>query len=261
MSNNRKIIFITGAFVSHNCWDNWIDYFAERGFDPIAPAWPFKDAPPKVLRERQPYDTELATLTLDELIDHYAGIAAKLAEKPIIIGHSLGGLIAQILINRNLGSAAVAIHPVPPQGVFPYEFTFLRATWKLLGIFSSVRKTYLVNFKDFCRTFLNGLPEYLLAAEYEKYAIPESRTVARGGLTKAAAVDFNKERAPLLITAGSRDNLIPVHLINRNYKRYKNSDSITDYKEFPQSNHGLLTGPFWREEADFILEWINVVSR
>lgn len=261
MSNNRKIIFITGAFVSHTTWDNWIDYFAGQGFDPIAPAWPFKDAPAKVLRERQPHDIGLATLTLDELVDHYAGIIRGFPEKPIIIGHSLGGLIAQILINRNLGSAAVAIHPVPPQGVFPYEFTFLRATWKLLGIFSSVRKTYLVNFKDFCRTFSNMLPEHLQPAEYEKYAIPESRTVARGGLTKAAAVDFNKEHNPLLITAGGKDNLIPVHLIHRNYERYNSSDSITDYKEFPQSSHGILTHPSWRDEADFILEWINVISK
>jgi len=261
MTHTKKVIFITGAFVSHTCWDQWIDYFAEHGYEAFAPAWPFKDAPAKALREKQPYDSGLAALTLDQLIDYYASIAIRLPEKPIIVGHSLGGLIAQILINRNLGSAGVAIHPVPPQGVFPYEFTFLRATFKLLGIFSSVKHTYLVNFNDFKRTFLNGLPENMHADAYEKYAIPESRTVAKGGLTKAAAVDFAKEHAPLLITSGGRDNLIPVHLINRNYKSYKDNYSITDYREFVNSTHGLLTDLSWREEADFILEWLRAVSK
>ncbi|KOS04839.1 hypothetical protein AM493_01350 [Flavobacterium akiainvivens] len=255
----QHIIFITGAFVSHTTWDKWITYFSEEGFEVVAPPWPFKDAPAKTLREFQPEGAGLATLTLDELVNHYAAIAAALPEKPIVIGHSLGGLIAQILVNRGLASAGVGIHPVPPQGVFPYEFTFLRATWKLLGLFSSVKKTHMVSFNDFSRTFANGLPLQVQLSEYEKYAIPESRTVARGGLTKAAAVDFKKPHPPLLITAGGKDNLIPVHLIKRNFKRYNTPGSVTDYREFPESNHGILTHPSWKDEAVVIREWLSLV--
>src|SRR6266850_7987515 len=92
---SKTIVFITGAFVSHNGWDEWQTYFQSRGFTTIAPPWPYKDAPAAVLRKRQPNDTDLAVLTLPQLIDHYSGIIRKLSEKPIVIGHSLGGLITQ----------------------------------------------------------------------------------------------------------------------------------------------------------------------
>ena len=259
MENKKKVIFITGAFVSHACWNNWIDYFGEHGYEAVAPPWPFKDGTARVLRDRQPYDTGLADLTLKEVTDYYASIARDMDEKPVIIGHSLGGLIAQILINRDLGIAGAAIHPIPPQGVFPYEFKFLKSTWGVLGLFTSLKKTYLMPFEGFQRAFVNGLPLNVQQADYDKYAIPESKRVARGGLTSAAAVDFNKEHPPLLITSGGIDNLIPVHLIKRIYKKYKQNNSITDYREFPKSNHSVLTQPgSWKEEADFVLEWLKL---
>jgi pimeloyl-ACP methyl ester carboxylesterase len=120
----KNILFVTGAFVTHHCWDEWRGYFEDRGYTTHAPAWPFKDATAAELRARQPHDTDLAHLTLAELVDHYADIAKSFPEKPLIIGHSLGGLITQILVNRGLAAAAVAIHSVPPQGSFLTNFHF-----------------------------------------------------------------------------------------------------------------------------------------
>ncbi|MHA3789704.1 alpha/beta hydrolase [Flavobacterium hauense] len=255
----KKVIFITGAFVSHACWNNWIEYFDEHGYEAIAPPWPFKDGVARVLRDRQPYDSGLASLTLKEVIDHYVAIVRQMDEKPIIIGHSLGGLIAQILINRELGVAGAAIHPIPPQGILPYEFKFLRSTWGVLGLFTSLKKTYMMSFKEFQRAFVNSMALDKQLVDYDKYAIPESKRVARGGLTSMAAVDFNKEHPPLLITSGGIDNLIPVHLIKRNFRRYKQNNSITDYREFPLSNHSVLTQPeSWKLEADFVLDWLKL---
>lgn len=257
----KKVIFISGAFVSHTCWNNWIEYFGEHGYDAVAPPWPFKDGTARELRDRQPYDTGLAALSLKEVVDYYASIAQKMEEKPVIIGHSLGGLMAQILINRDLGIAGAAIHPIPPQGILPYEFKFLRSTWGVLGLFTSLRETYMMPFKDFQRAFVNGMPFDQQLADYNKYAIPESKRVARGGLTSMAAVDFEKEHPPLLITSGGNDNLIPVHLIKRIFKRYKQNNSITDYREFPESNHSVLTQPgSWKEEADFVLDWLKLAA-
>ena len=263
MESNHKptVIFITGAFVSHACWDEWVDYFESKGFNAIAPAWPYKDGTAKALRDRQPNDTNLATLTLTELINHYATIAKNLSEKPIIIGHSLGGLITQILVNRNLAAFGVAIHPVPPMGIIPYEFKFLRSTWKVLGLFSSLKKTYLMSFKDFQRAFVNGMPYEVQKTTYEKLAIPESKTAARGGLTSAAAVDFNKQHVPLLITSGSEDNLIPPHLINRNYEKYKKNDSVLEYREVDGRNHNILGQPTWKQDADYILSWLDRMKK
>jgi len=254
---NKNIVFVTGAFVTNSCWNEWRTYFEERGYNTIAPPWPFKNGTASDLRNRQPNDTDLAALTLDELIDYYADIIKKYPEKPIVIGHSLGGLMTQVIVNRDLAAAGIAIHSVPTLGVFPYEFSFLRAGWKSLGLFTSLKKTYLMSFSDWQYAFVNGMPWEQQKESYEKFTIPESKTVARGGLTKAAKVDYDKPHAPLLITSGSDDNIIPAHLNNRNYNRYKQNGSVLDYKEFAGRNHFVLGQSTWKVDADFIIDWIE----
>lgn len=254
---SKTIVFVTGAFVTHLGWDPWKTYFESKGYKTISPPWPFKDGGPDELRKRQPNDTGLAALTLSEVIDNYIKIIKSLPEKPIVIGHSLGGLMTQIIVNRDHAAAGIAIHPVPPLGVFPYEFSFLKAGWKSLGLFTSLKKTYLMSFKDWQYAFVNGMPLKEQQLAYEQNTIPESKTVARGGLTKAAAIDFAKPHVPLLIMSGSEDNIIPAHLNFRNYKKYVKNGSVLDYKEFAGRNHFVVGLPTWRENADYILEWID----
>jgi pimeloyl-ACP methyl ester carboxylesterase len=255
-STTKDIVFVTGAFVSNNCWDEWRTYFESKGFNTVAPAWPFKDGTAAELRARQPHDTDLAKLTLNELVDHYAGIVQSYAEKPIVIGHSLGGLITQIITNRDLAAAGVAIHSVPTLGVFPYEFSFLKAGWKSLGIFTSLDETYLMSFEDWQYAFVNEMPLEVQKAAYDKYTIPESKVVARGGLSHAAEVDYEKDHPPLLLTAGSIDNIIPAHLNIRNFEKYEKNDSVTEYAEFEGRNHFVLGQPTWQEDADYIISWL-----
>lgn len=249
----KSVLFVTGAFVTHHCWDEWKVYFGNHGYTCIAPPWPFKDATAAELRARQPNDTDLAHLTLAELVNHYANIARGLPEKPIIIGHSLGGLITQILLNRDLAAAAVAVHSVPPQGIIPYEFSFLKSTWGALGLFTSLDETYLMPFETWQYAFVNEMPLEAQQEAYHAFTAPESKRVARGGLTSAAHVDFDKPHAPLLLTAGSLDNIIPAHLNNRNYLRYKDNGSVLEYKEFTGRNHHTLAQPGWENDADYIL--------
>jgi len=253
----KNILFVTGAFVTHHCWDEWRVYFEARGYSTLAPAWPFKDASAAELRARQPHDIDLARLTLAELVDHFAGIAKSFPEKPIIIDHSLGGLITQILLNRDLAAAAVAIHSVPPQGIIPYEFSFLKSTWGALGLFTSLDETYLMPFDTWQYAFVNEMPLDEQQKAYDLLTSPESKRVARGGLTSAAAVDFDKPHAPLLLTSGSLDNIIPAHLNNRNYERYKKNGSVLEYKEFPGRNHHVLAQAGWESDADYVLDWIK----
>jgi pimeloyl-ACP methyl ester carboxylesterase len=254
---SKTVLFVTGAFVSHHCWDDWRTYFESRGYKTFAPPWPHKDGTTKELRDRQPHDVALATLTTVELVDHYANFAKSLPEKPIIIGHSFGGLITQILINRDLGVAGVAVHSAPPMGVFPYEFSFLKSGWKVLGLFTSLRKTYLMSLKDWQYAFVNGLPLSEQKASYEKLVIPESKTAARGALTDATKIDFAKPHVPLLFTAGTKDHIIPAHLNRRNFAKYKKNGSVLDYKENPRHNHFVLGLSDWKESAAEILTWIE----
>ncbi len=253
----KTVVFVTGAFVTHEGWNPWKAYFEEKGFTTYNPAWPYKDAPAKALRDRQPNDTDLAGLTLAELVDHYADFVKKLPEKPIIIGHSLGGLITQILVNRGLAAAAAVIHSVPPQGVIPYEFTFLKAGWKSLGLFTSQKKTYLMSLSDWQYAFTNGMSLEDQISSYEANTIPESKTVTRGGLTSQARVDFSKPHAPLLFVAGGKDHIMPATLNTRNFKAYKDKKSVTDFKLFEGNNHYVLGLPQWKEVADYILNWLG----
>lgn len=258
--DSKTVVFITGAFVNNSGWEPWKAYFEARGYKTLAPAWPNKEGSAAELRARHAAgtDTALATMHLSEVIDHYATIVQSLPEKPILIGHSLGGLITQILVNRGLAAAGVAIHSVPPQGVFPFEFSFLRATWKPLGFFTSAKKTGLMNLKDWQYAFTNGMSTEEQKASYEANTIPESKTVLRDGLTSMARVDFKKSHAPLLITSGSEDTIIPASLNRRNFNRYsQNNGSVTEYKEFAGRNHYVLGQNTWTEDADYILEWIG----
>jgi len=254
---SKNIVFVTGAFVSNSCWDEWRFYFESKGYSTVAPPWPYKNGTAAELRAKQPNDTDLALLTLTEVIDHYIAVVKSFPEKPIVIGHSLGGMITQVICNRDLVSAAVAIHSVPTLGVFPYEFSFLKSAWKSLGLFTSLKKTYLMSFKDWQYAFVNGMPLNEQKDAYNKLTIPESKTAARGGLTKAAAVDYNKPHAPLLLTSGEFDNITPAHLNLRNYKRYKKNGSVLEYKEFAGRNHFVLGQATWQEDADYILAWLR----
>ncbi|MBO9570613.1 MAG: alpha/beta hydrolase [Chitinophagaceae bacterium] len=254
----KNIVFVTGAFVNSTCWDNFRGFFESKGYNTVAPSWPFKNGTTEELRKRQPNDVDLATLTLKEVIDSYINVIKQYPEKPIVIGHSLGGCMTQVIVNRDYAAAGVAIHPVPTLGVIPYEFSFLKAGWKSLGLFTSLKKTYLMSFKDWQYAFVNGMPLEVQKAAWETYTIPESKTVSRGGLTSAAKVDYSKEHAPLLITSGSEDNIIPPHLNNRNFKKYKKNNSILEYKEFPGRNHHILGDErYWKADAEYILNWLQ----
>ena len=254
--NPTTILFITGAFVSNKCWDDWKTFFESKGFTTLAPAWPYKDGPAAVLRDRHP-DPQIAGLRLTHLIDHFENIARNLPQKPIIIGHSIGGLTAQILLQRNLAKAAIAIHSVPPQGIMTFKFSFLKAGWGPLGFFTSTKKTFLMSFSQWQYAFTNGMPEEWQDKAYCDSVIPESKLIVRDTITSAAKVDFQAAHNPLLLIAGSADHTIPESLNYSNYKKYTNKNSITDFKVFPERNHFVLNQPGWQEIAVFIQDWIG----
>jgi len=254
-SQSKTVVFITGAFVHHSCWDEWRAYFESKGYKTIAPPWPHKDAPAENLRNSQP-NTVIASNRLATLTDYYDNAVRQLPGKPVLIGHSIGGLIVQLLLQRGLGFSGVAIHSVPPQGVFTFKFSFLKAGWGPLGFFTPVKKSFLMSFRQWQYAFTNGMNCDAQKDAYYKFAIPESKLIVRDTITKAAKINFKNPRAPLLLTAGSDDHTIPASLNYANYLKYKNSSSVTDYKEFKGRNHFVLGQPTWKEDADAILEWI-----
>lgn len=256
-TKSQYIVFITGAFVSHHGWLPWKEFFESKGYACIVMPWPYKEGTAREQRARQGEDLDLALMRYDEVLDHYADIIKGLPEKPILIGHSVGGLTTQLLVQRGLASAGIAIHPVAPQGVLSFKWSFLRSVWKPLGLFTSTRKTHCMSLSEWQYAFTNGMHPHEQLESYDANVVPESKTVLRGTLTKTARVDFRKPHAPLLILSGSADHIIPSSLNYSNFKRYKNRDSIVEYKEFEGVNHYVVSLPDWKVQANYILDWIG----
>jgi pimeloyl-ACP methyl ester carboxylesterase len=258
-TQTKTVVFITGAFVSNNSWNEWKTYFESKGYNVLAPAWPGKEGSPDSLRRAHTNHTDstLAGLTMAELVAYYENIVRSLPEKPILIGHSLGGLITQILLQKNIAAAGVAVHSAPPKGVVPLSFNFLKSAWKPFGLFKSANSTHLMSFEEWQWAFSNGQTEAEQRASYELLAVPESRRVVRDGISDDAKVDFKKQREPLLFIAGTKDHFFSPKINYSNYKKYKNNNSVTEYKVFEGINHGVLGLPTWHMQADYILDWIS----
>jgi pimeloyl-ACP methyl ester carboxylesterase len=257
---SKTIAFIHGNFVSKRCWDPWVSRFEQRRYTCHPIAYPGRDKPVAVLREELS-DPRLSKLTIADVIEHHVRVIRALDEKPVIIGHSFGGLLTQLMLQRDLGVAAIAIDSVPPPGVISLKWSFIRSLWPVVNPLIPASRPYLMPFSHFQYTFTNDLPLAEQRAAYDAYVVPESRRLGRGGLTRAARVDFARRRAPLLLIAGELDHIMPASLNRRNFRRYRKSPSVTDFKEFPgRAHYSIIGGKGWEEVADFALDWATRVQ-
>ena len=253
----KTIIFIHGMFMNSLCWEKWIPYYEVKGFRVIAPAWPGRDKSVKELRKAHP-DPELAKLKLNHVVDHMEAFIKDLDEKPAIIGHSMGGLVVQVLLQRDVAVAGIAIDPAPPAGVFTIEWSFIKSNFPAINPFL-LNQPVRMTFEHFQYAFVNTLPLDEQRAAYDRYVVPESRGVPASSLGAAGKVDFSKLRRPLLITAGEKDHIIPASLNRSNHLKYK-GPSVTDFKEFAGRDHFIIGEPGWEEVADYCLTWLEKIE-
>ncbi len=253
----KTIIFIHGMFMNSLCWEKWIPYYEAKGFRVIAPAWPGRDKSVKELRKAHP-DPELAKLKLNHVVDHMEAFIKDLDEKPAIIGHSMGGLVVQVLLQRDVAVAGIAIDPAPPAGVFTIEWSFIKSNFPAINPFL-LNQPVRMTFEHFQYAFVNTLPLDEQRAAYDRYVVPESRGVPASSLGAAGKVDFSKLRRPLLITAGENDHIIPASLNRSNHQKYS-GPSVTNFKEFAGRDHFLIGSTGWQEIADYCLEWLGKIE-
>jgi pimeloyl-ACP methyl ester carboxylesterase len=253
----QTILLIHGMFMTPLCWEHWIPCYQAKGYRVIAPAWPGRDKLVETLRKKHP-DPELAKLKLSDIVEHIANFIKGLDEKPAIIGHSMGGLVVQLLLQRDLAVAGVALDPAPPMGVFTTAFSFVKANFPAINPFL-LNRPVMMTFEHFQYAFVNTLPLEEQRAAYERYLVPESRRVPTQSLTAAGRVDFKKSHPPLLITAGEKDHIVPASLNRTNYRKYQGS-SVTEFKEFPGRDHFLIGERGWEEVADYSLSWLEKVA-
>jgi len=249
------IVFITGAFGTSACWNDWKVFFESQGYTCHAPDWPYKAAPAAVLRRQHPH-SPIAQNGLPEVLKSYTDFIAQLPTKPIVIGHSYGGLLVQLLLQQNVVAAGVAIESAPPRGVVVWSWALFRAVLPMLGLFSSLKTTFLPAFAQWQHAIASGLPLADQQASYENLAAPESKKLVRQAFSRHARVDFQRPHAPLLFLAGGADRIMPAALNRANYRRYRHAASIIEYRELPGRSHALLGQPTWREDAELVRRWL-----
>ena len=254
--DRAPVVFIHGMFMTATCWGGWAEHFHARGRHVEALEWPLRHAPVEVLRSHHP-DPELGKLTLTRILDEHAAHIAAMPEPPVLIGHSMGGLIVQLLVGRGLGVAGVAIDSAPPMGVFTPKWSFLKSNWAMIDPFVRASAPRLIPLDAFRYAFANTLPPKVQEDMYERFVVPESRMVPRQSLTSVARVEFGKPHAPLLFIAGGADHIIPASLNRTNALRYSDAGSITDLREFEGRDHLTILEPGWEAVADFTLDWLD----
>lgn len=255
----RTAVFVHGAWVTSPSWAEWQRRFEARGYRTIAPAWPHDDRPAEALRGSP--DPRLAELGIGEIVDQYATVVRGLAEPPILIGHSFGGLFVQMLLDRGLGAAGVAIDPAPPKGVLPGP-NAIRASLPALAGWNSWRTVRRMSFDSFRWGWVHTLSSAEQRAAYEEFVIPTPGRIflqaLLAPLTEVTMVNFrNGARAPLLIIAGALDRTVEASMNRANFGRQRSSGAVTEFREFPGRTHWIFRQPGWEEVADFALAWVE----
>ncbi len=252
----KTVMFIHGMFMTPLCWEEWIKRFEFKGYRCLAPAWLYHDAPVEVLRKKFP-DPALGKLTMGDLVMQFTALIQAASEKPILIGHSMGGLLAQLLLNRGLGAAGIVVHSGPPQGVFVLSYPYLKSSFPIINPLKPVDEPMWMSFKQFQYSFVNTLPLPEQQAVYEKYCVPESRRVGRSPLTPVTHIDYEKTRVPLIFFAGGADHIIPAALNRANFVKYQKAGAPVEYREFAGRSHFTIREPGWEQVADAAMAWIE----
>jgi alpha-beta hydrolase superfamily lysophospholipase len=262
--NDRiPLMLIHGAWLSSRSWENFADYFTKRGFAVSAPEWPRKHGDVEELRKDA---EELAGLGLTEIVDHHEGLIRELDQPPVLIGHSYGGLIVELLLDRGLGRAGVAISPAPPKGILVLPFSTLKAAAPALAHPSRWHGVVTLTPEEFAYGFVNTSSPEEAAAAYERYAVPETGQIfyeagfANFHLHPPTEVHFkNEERAPLLLVGAEKDHTVPASLSHAQYRKYARSPAKTDYLEFKGRPHLAMVAEGWAEVAASIDSWLDGV--
>ncbi|KAK6217279.1 arylesterase [Colletotrichum tabaci] len=256
------IVLIHGLWMTPLSWERWVPFFQKRGFEVHAPGWPGVDG--RTEEEIRSDPKPLALHRIQDIVDHYEAYIRKLPEAPIIIGHSFGGLFAQILLSRGVGALGVAVCPAQPAGIVYISPSTVRAAMPVFAHPLHSDATVPISESHFRYCFGNLLSAAESKAQWARYCIPaDSRvlwqlaTSVTAGQAAPNYVRFDKpDRAPLLLIAASKDHIVTARTVKEEYKAYKGR-AVVQFKEFEGRSHGLLFQEGWEDVASYVLEFIE----
>ena len=254
------VVFIHGLWLHATSWAPWAELFSEAGYDPIAPGWP---GDPDTVEAARANPDALADHGIDDVTRHYQAIIDTLPSRPILIGHSFGGMIAEKLLGLDYGAAAIGIDAAQIKGVLPLPLSALHATLPVFKNPANKHKAVSLTAEQFRYSFGNAVSPEESDALYERWTIPAPGKP----LFEAAAANFslhspakvntaNEGRGPLLLIMGGQDHTVPEVITKATVKQYRHSSAVTDLEEFADRGHSLTIDSGWREVADVCLAWL-----
>ena len=261
MSTPTPVVFIHGLWLHATSWQQWVDLFADNGYAPVAPGWPGE---PDTVAEAREHPELVANVGIADAAEHYAQIAAGLGSKPILIGHSFGGLLTERLLGEDVGIAGVAIDPAQIKGVLPLPLAQLRSGLPGLGNPANLHKAVSLTKAEFRYGFGNAVSEEESDSLYEQWNIPSPAKP----LFQAAAANFalhseakvntdNSARGPLLLISGLEDHTVPDVVTRSTLKQYRHSTAVTELKQFEGRGHSLTVDSGSMEVAHAVLDWLK----
>ncbi len=249
----RTVVFIHGMFLNPTSWRPWQAHFEARGYETIAPPWPLHDGDPAALRRNLP--AGIGTLSLADVVRSMERAVASL-DGPILIGHSVGGLVVQILASRGIGAAAVPICSVAPNRMLSLDWGFFRNSVAITNPLKG-DEPFPMDADAFHQNFANTLSREASDAAYEAYAMSESRNVMRDCMGDDGKIDVDRPHVPFLFIGAEKDEIIPPQLVERNAKAYADPSSRADFVQFPNRGHFICGEPGWQQVADTIVDWLE----
>jgi non-heme chloroperoxidase len=257
----QPVVFVHGLWLLPSSWDRWASVFEEAGYVALTPGWPDD---PETVDEANSAPETFAHKTIGQVAEHYDQIVRLLKRKPAVVGHSFGGLLAQILAGRGLSMATVAIDPAPFRGVLPLPLSALKSAWPVLGNPANRHRAVPLTFEQFRFGFANAVSEEEAKELYDTFAVPgsgaplfQAATANLNPWTEAQVDTQNPDRGPLLIVSGEKDNTVPWAIANASFKREQRNASVTEIIEIPNRGHALTIDSGWREVANTALAFIR----
>jgi len=253
----KTIVLIHGLFVNNTSWKEWKTYFEAQGYAVHTPANPGHAGDPSDLKKNIPSD--LKDVGFDDVVKHLSTFIDTLPEKPIVIGHSFGGLMVQKLIDMGKAVAGVSIDGAPPKNVMA-PFSTVKIVWPVVNFFKG-NTAFLGTKEWYHKAFFNNYSKEESDKLYEAVAAPESRKLARDPLFKSSAqLDLKKPHEPLLFIGGGNDHIFPAEFTKKMADAYKDKNSIVDYKRFEGRSHFIAGEKDWEEVAGYVLDWLKKVN-
>jgi non-heme chloroperoxidase len=260
-SGLTPVAFVHGLWLLPHSWDRWAGVFAEAGYAPVQPGWPDD---PETVAEAKAHPEVFAHKSVGQIADHNAEVIGQLTTKPAVVGHSFGGLIAQILAGRGLSAATVAIDPAPFRGVLPLPLSALKSASPVLGNPANRSRAIPLTYDQFRYAFANAVSEDEAKQLHETFAVPgsgvplfQAATANLNPWTEVKVDTGNPERGPLLIIDGDQDHTVPWAIANASYKRQKRNPGVTEIIKMTNRGHSLVIDSGWREVAETSLAFVK----